>query len=63
MDAVRMIYEDGNFRPIDLVDLPEGCPVSLRLIRTVDAPKNRPPIYEFNVERDDQRREAADVAQ
>jgi predicted DNA-binding antitoxin AbrB/MazE fold protein len=61
MNAVRMIYEGGNFRPIDPVNLPEGCPVNLRLIRAVDIPDNRAPIYEFQIERRDDAEKAAET--
>ena len=33
MPTIRSIYENGVFRPLDPVDLPEGCKVALEILR------------------------------
>jgi len=53
MNPIRLICEQDHFRPIDPVDLPEGCPVLLHVFRTIDAPDGRSRIVEAIVERTD----------
>jgi len=35
MPTIRAIYENGVFRPLDPVDLPEGTKVQLQVLRIV----------------------------
>ncbi len=39
MKPIRAIYENGVFRPLDPVDLPEGCHVEL-VIKVVNSPED-----------------------
>jgi predicted DNA-binding antitoxin AbrB/MazE fold protein len=46
---IRAIYEDGVFRPLDPIDLPEGTEVKLRVLRIVkeQADQDMDAIYEI----------------
>ena len=37
MPTIRAIYENGVFRPLEPVDLPEGCEVELHNLRPAGA--------------------------
>lgn len=49
MATIRAIYENGGFRPLDPVDLPEGSNVALDDLRIVPAEsgKNLDAIYKI----------------
>jgi len=39
--TICAIYENGVFRPLDPVDLPEGAKVQLQVLRVVDVQPNQ----------------------
>ena len=40
--TIHAIYEDGVFRPIEAVDLPDKCQVELSLLSTSQAHPDKP---------------------
>lgn len=46
MTAIRAIYENGVFHPLEPVDLPDGTLFELRVVKIENSPSGLDAIYE-----------------